>query len=323
MKCELCGKIQKTMNSLHCHYRYHLQKEDDENQKEKINLLIKQVRIYAFKCKICEKILSSKQKLDDHLLKCNSIRQSSIENKTSRLKEIVCSLTSDLQILDEVSRITDYLHKTLSLNKDESNMNDCNNNNTNFNNINIGDNNNNNNINNNIFNGVRSTNKQSVDMYDAPLSNKKELIAIFGDPKLRKDVDNMFLSIDKYFNYNKNYPENHNILVTNHKKYKPCMVKENDEWIQKQGEGMKKIFYDRITTCNELYINLIPSKLKQMFPEKKDEIEKMTDYICNVYSDETDSIKERLWYKFFEQAYLHKQLMKETYNKDLALENSI
>ena len=59
--------------------------------------------------------------------------------------------------------------------------------------------------------------------------------------------------------------------------------------------------------------------LKEVFPEKEDDIEKMSDYICNAYSDEPDKIKERLWYKFFEQAYMNKHLMLDTYKQDKKL----
>jgi len=318
MNCEICGKSQKTKNSLYHHYKYHLKKETNQNQIDKITTLVKKMTSQKniFTCGICKKNLSSKRNLDVHRSKCSDTAKKQINDSLMELNDIILAVNNP-EIRNKVLSLTDKI--TTLFNMNENIRDNITNLNNNSGNVNIGENNNINNINNNVFNGVRSSDKKSIDMYDAPLNNKKELIAIFGNPKLRENIDGMFLTIDKYFNYNKNYPENHNILVTNNKKYKPCLVKENDEWIYKTGEALREFFYDRIATCNELYINVIPDKLKELYPEKNKEIDEMSDYICNIYSDDPEIVKKKLWSQFFDQAYFNKNMMKETYQKDIAM----
>lgn len=331
LNCKVCEKEQKNQSSLYNHYNYHIKKEKCEVQKEKIRILMNKQKLKKniFKCDICEVNFASRFSLTRHKQTCTKVLEDCFSAKLEELKKILAnSLSNDHEALDKSTNLCDDISKMFNLssipnninNNIENNMGNIINGNVNITNNEIKGNNTN--IN-NLFGGVRNINDQSMDKYNEPLKDIKKIQSLFRNSDLNQNVDKMFLSLDKFFNCNRDYPENHNIVVTNHKKHKPCLVKENDEWIHKQGEDMKKVFYDRIAECNVLYQDFIPEKLKEIYPEKSDGIDKMSDTICDIYSFETDQIKERLWSKFFEQTYLHKHLLLNSYKRDLVFQEEL
>lgn len=316
MNCEICNKIFDGKRTLIRHYYYHSEK--NIKQKELALSYIAELRkIGDFKCNICSQFFKSQKSLNEHVSRiCKQNQIESLYLGINELKILLakhCAEKSELislsdQLLDKVSKISE---KNNNL---ETNI--KNNINGNYVENIYGDRNTLNNINNIVK--VRSVDQRPIGMYDTPLENKDKIMEIFRDEKSRNNVDKMFLSIDKYFNCNPDFPDNHNILVTNARKSAPCLVKENDEWIKKQGQDVKKLFFDRICDCGELYMKYIPDKLKEFFPRlDPNKIDQMTDFIQDQYDDQSDEIKERLWYQFFLQTYNHREMLKNTYEKDL------
>lgn len=320
MFCKICEKSYKSITTLHNHYKYHLKKETDQKQILKIKEIIKETKLQNrdWQCKSCKKYFTTKQHLETHTNKCTDISSvdSQITNDLSTMQDIIASVIDDSDILKKLNTLANNILENMKVKNPEKQINKISNITNDSGDIAVIAGNNNNNTKINVFTGVRSIDHESIDMYDSPLKNKKALMSLFRNPGTERDIDNILLGIDKFINYNEHYPENHNILVTNQKRYKPCMVKENDEWIQKNGDEMKKIFYNRISNCNELYTFLIPDKLKEIFPEKEEEIDQLSDKMSNLYSNSSDRIKKRLWCKFFDQAYFNRQMMRNTYEID-------
>lgn len=316
MHCEICTKVYKKVESLRKHYYYEIRVNPDK--KKKILDLINNLKEKKeHKCQYCLDIFEEEKKLTKH------INFDCLPTRLETIHTLAKSLIQDCPENDLVSRILNLSDGNQSMKPAptgiESTTLITHGTITDSNVVN-GKNNVLNTINNTVnFSGVRSIDNERIDMYDRPLENTENLLEIFRDQNSHSNVDKMFLTIDKYFNCNKDYPENHNILVTNKKKDVPCLVKVDDEWTSKNGAEMKKIFVNRVMNCQELYSTYIPNRLKELYPQKSESIDRMTDYIVDKYSDENDEIKERLWYQFFLQTYDNREIMMETYKKDLQL----
>lgn len=324
INCEICDKTFTNGTSLIKHYYYHIKKEP--KRKNEITSFMADIRKKKNnQCLICKKIFNTKQNLENHLAGVCRPKQLNIMSKNSqRIFELSNSQIISNTMKNELQKLSNENVKILNIINNSANIYINNNTTNNFGDfMAVGDNNNINNntmnkINNN-FSGVRSANIETVDMYDRPLEEKDQILRIFQNKETIRDVDQMFLSIDKFFNCNRDYPENHNIIITDKRQNVPCMVKIDDAWTQQNEVQMKKFFYERIVNCKELYATYIPNKLKEVLPTKAEQIDRMTDFIIDKYSDENDEIKERLWYQFFLQTYDHRDIILETYERDQKL----
>jgi len=327
MNCEICHKTFDNKRSLTRHYYYHVEKDSSFKSvvKKHISNLKKKGNN---KCVICHEYFSTQQALKNHIdTVCRDRQLSIVSDNTKRM----CELTEYKMISDdmkfELHKLAVENAKILNTVKNSKNIYAIGsiNNNT-INNFQgsitaVGDNNNNttNTINNN-FAGVRSIDNLNEDMYNRPLQeDNKKIREIFKNKESMNDVDKMFLTVDRFFNCNQDYPENHNIIVTDKRTDVPCMVKINDAWTQQNEAQMKTHFGNRIVNCGVLCETYIPQTLKEMFPAEADEIDRIADSISGNWDDGYTELKERLWHHFFLQTYNHRDILIETYKNDQKL----
>lgn len=314
--CNFCNLQLKTKYTYQRHLKnVHLNNYEDEDKRQeifaKLNALSSERNARSV-CKFCEKTFANEYVLKRH--QDDTCKKKPIDEDKA-YKSVINLLETELPKIsdkDKLDKLQELLDKYKSSNTTTTRIGDNNTINSNINNGQIYNNNNNNiNINLRLVNfgeeetKMLSENEFANEIFELLESNLVPSDGYFQGWKLSGNViDDVMLRIHKRLHCNKDYPQNHNMYVTNQRFYVPFKVYKDNNWVLSDETTLE--------TCVEKNSNHLLNLLDELIecnPDAQDTLINIKD----AFSKSCDSQDRRLQKKIFQQTYDHRDVIKDTY----------
>jgi len=277
MNCIICFRYLQHLQS----YKRHLQEQHEKFENELDDIIDRtSIEKKKFKCIKCGQVVSSKYYLENNHKCEKKKRKEESKDNLKIVPDIKISINNDVNDTITNNDINNNTtNNNISNNTTNNNItnNNISNTTTNSNILNIGSNSgiinngdiNNmlhlNNSNNNIENTIKIINFNEDNIFDKLMSDKKFIISLINkleqgkiprsDDKYYPDsiLEIIYDLIDK-LNCNKDYPDNHNIFISNKKLYAAFNIYINDSWEQRYE---KRYIIHRIKRIQKEYLKIL------------------------------------------------------------------
>lgn len=301
LTCKYCPSSQTYKN------KYNLIKHLQRTHSDKALDLVmdlKKRNIKTEKCP-CGEYFSSVSNLNNHYKKCNKY-----------LSHNIILMINQLETADELNEVYQYVSEARSklLGKsDEKPLISAQNisltsNDTSSCNMNvIGQTNNN--INNNIT--VMNLGFEN----STPIEEEQFIHALLEEEEDLTNPENLSSILTKLFKQtqlNNEYPENHNLYVSNNKPYKPYHVYKDDKWNK---ETMKR--FDKMINIVENYLEQIYDVIELSYNNGDINYLKrrrLRDQVKACLDTHRERLVKDTAKKYFEESYKNREIIKETYD---------
>lgn len=298
-KCKLCYKEYKSLSGYNYHLsNYHLTNYQNEDERDLILDERSNVVKQKFVCEYCNSVFSRPYNLTRHL------KNSCKKNKKRKTLDLIKKMSDEdkqliLQSLTQTSGITTTTNF--------SNYNNINENSHNTNMVNIS------------LNMVNVGN-ENLEMLEDDLDFAQELYDLLVDCLDKKEIgskiihtlgteglNKALLKIHKKVHCNENYPENHNIYVSNKKTQSPFRMFKDNRWMLSRFDNLNepvRINYERL-------IHLLDTLIDDNddIPEVLGRLQSIKDACLRAIDADHDQLKKDI----FMETYLGKEMIGETY----------